>query len=346
MTAERQQSAKRVGRRRALTIIAAAGALPLLPWSAAPTRAAFAPYRWRGRALGAEVDLAFAHPDESAVRDALSRCLAEIERLEQVFSLFRPGSELCRLNRDGRLAAASHDLRAVLAEAGHVHELTVGAFDVTVQPLWRAYANWAARGRTPRDGPESEALAGARELVDGRGVSIDGPDVTLARAGMAVTLNGIAQGYITDRVADLLRAAGFERVLIQLGEAYALGRAEPGRPWTLGIPAPEGEGLLARLEITDRALATSSGAALAFDPEGRHHHLLDPRTGQSPQRYRSVSVVAPRAATADALSTALSLLPAERTPALLAATGAERAFLVTVNGRHLWADRTALMPAD
>lgn len=346
MMADQPRTARRVSRRRALTVIAAAAGVPLLPWPTAPAGAAFAPYRWRGRALGAEVELAFAHPDESAVRDALSRCLAEIERLEQVFSLFRPDSEICRLNRDGHLASASHDLRGVLAEARRIHDLSDGAFDVTVQPLWRAYADWAGRGRVPRDGPESSALAEARELVDGRGVGIDGARVALSRSGMAVTLNGIAQGYITDRVADLLRAAGFERVLIQLGEAYALGQAEPGRPWTLGVPAPNGDGLLARLELADNALATSRGAALVFDPEGRYHHLLDPHSGASPQRYRSVSVVARRAATADALSTALSLLPAERAPVVLAASDAERAFLATTGGDRLWADHTTLMPAD
>ncbi len=163
---------------------------------------------------------------------------------------------------------------------------------------------------------------------------VDGAAVGFARRGMAATLNGIAQGYITDRVADMLRAEGFQHVLIQLGETYALGEAAAGQPWRVAVPTPGETGSAGVLELVDRAVAVSAGAATPFEPTGRHHHLLDPRTGRSGRGYRSVSVVARRAVVADGLSTALYLLSAERAPALLAAAGAERALLVTADGRR------------
>ena len=85
-----------------------------------------------------------------------------------------------------------------------------------------------------------------------------------------------------------------------------------GRPWTAGIAHPEArDALLQELPPEDRALATSAGAGLRFEPSGRHHHLLDPRSGRSLHRHASVSVLASSAALADGLSTGFNGMPAE-----------------------------------
>jgi thiamine biosynthesis lipoprotein len=153
---------------------------------------------------------------------------------------------------------------------------------------------------------------------------------------MAVTLNGIAQGYITDRVTDLLRAARFDSVLVQLGETRAGAPRSEGRPWRVGIPDPfVPGGMIETVEAVDLAIATSSGPATRFDAAGRHHHLFDPATGRSADRWASVSVVAPRATTADALSTALAVSPAATTTDLLRGADAS-ALLVAADGSRRW----------
>jgi hypothetical protein len=91
---------------------------------------------------------------------------------------------------------------------------------------------------------------------------------------MAITLNGIAQGYITDRIADLLRHEGFEQAVVDLGEWRALGSHPEGRPWR----AATREGSIA---LSDNALAVSSGAGTAFETSARFHHIFDPATGAS-----------------------------------------------------------------
>jgi len=322
----------RVSRRRALTLIAAAAGLPLLGRDSA-LRGITAPrYRWRGSALGARAELVVAHPDAAVARRATALCLDEIGRLECAFSLFRADSEISRLNRDGILEQPSQDLRSLLAEALRFGAVSAGAFDPSVQPLWRLYArHFAAAGADPA-GPSAREVAAACALVDYRGIEIAAGRVAFARPGMALTLNGIAQGYITDRVADLLRDFGFARVLVQLGEIRALD-APPDEPaWRIGVPDPEApERLLSRLALRDRAAATSSGLAARFDPAARHHHLFDPATGESPQRWRSVTVVAGRATTADALSTALAVAPAEAAAGLLRDGGADYAVAETLD---------------
>ena len=135
---------------------------------------------------------------------------------------------------------------------------------------------------------------------------------------MAVTLNGIAQGYITDRIVELLRRAGVTQTLVDLGETRAIGGHPAGRPWQAALEDPEAPGRVwGEVNLVDRALATSGDGGFVFDAAGRFTHLLDPRTGGSPRRHRAVSVVAPDATLADALSTAFSLMPEEDVAATL-----------------------------
>ncbi len=130
-------------------------------------------------------------------------------------------------------------------------------------------------------------IEAALERVDYRAIALDGARVAFARPGMAATLNGIAQGYITDRVADRLREAGFASVLVQLGETVAGAPQADGRPWRVGIPDPHApDRVIESFEAVDVAIATSSGLATRFDRAGRHHHLFDPTTGRSAPALR------------------------------------------------------------
>ena len=304
-------------RRRFLGIAAAAaGLVALLPGA---LRAAGVPVRtWRGVALGADSLIQLAHPDPAEADRLIALCLEEVARLERVFSLYRADSAVARLNRDGALDAPPVDLVRLLSECTDFSRRTDGAFDPTVQPLWQLYAGHFARPGADPAGPPSAAVRAARELVDHRRLRV-GPDrIAFAGRGMAVTLNGIAQGYVTDRVSERLRAEGMTDVLVDLGEIRALGHHPSGRPWTVGLADPVTEGRnAATLEIAERAVATSGGYGTLFDPAGRFTHLFDPATGRCAQGWLAVTVLAPDATTADALSTALSVAPETRAAGIL-----------------------------
>nr|WP_247879220.1 FAD:protein FMN transferase [Azospirillum brasilense] len=195
---------------------------------------------------------------------------------------------------------------------------TDGAFDPTVQPLWQLYAGHFARPGADPAGPPEAVLRAARELVDHRKLRVEPGRVAFAGRGMAVTLNGIAQGYVTDRVSERLRAEGMTDVLVDLGEIRALGHHPSGRPWSVGLADPLVEGRNAgTLEIAERAVATSGGYGTPFDAAGRFTHLFDPATGGCAREWLAVTVLAPDATTADALSTALSVAPEARAAVLL-----------------------------
>jgi thiamine biosynthesis lipoprotein len=296
-----------VTRRRFIAIVAAAAGLKTFPAGAAPT-----PARWHGVALGAKAGLTLYHPDPAVARDGIETAVAEVRRLEKIFSLYRSDSSLSKLNVTGMLATPPLDLVRCLDDGRRISELTDGAFDVTVQPLWQLFSqHFSAPDADPR-GPDEDTIAAIRDLVDFSRVTISANRISLRRPGMAVTLNGIAQGYITDRVTDLLRARGFNNILVDLGETRAMGTHANGTPWRVGIRDPfQGDHLAVKLPLKDRAVATSGGYGMWFDTAKRHHHLFDPRTGRSTDRWQSITVVAGDATTADALSTAFSAMPRE-----------------------------------
>ena len=284
-------------RRRALGLLAAAAGLPLVLHA---TRATAEVVTWHGRALGAPATLVLHHPDRPAAERLIAACVAELDRLEGILSLYRPDSALSELNRRGALAAPAPELVAILEDSRRYHALTGGAFDPTVQPLWRLYATHFASGGTP-DGPPPARLAEARARVGLDAVAVSPDRIALTRPGMALTLNGIAQGWITDRIADRLRAAGVTSTLVDMGEIRGVGP----HPWQVGIAGTE-----AVIPLTDRAIATSSPDGFAFDPAGRFTHIIDPRSGATPARFSRITVTAPTAAEADALSTGFALTDA------------------------------------
>jgi thiamine biosynthesis lipoprotein len=307
-------------RRRAFRIMAAAAGLPLLiagVRAAAPKRC----FTWQGEALGAASELALWHSDATVARRAILKARQEIERCEAIFSLYRD-SEITRLNRDAALARPSADLLAVIDASQRLGHLSHGAFDITVQPLWRTYEQhfWSRE----RVAPDIAARAAdvARRLVDFRRLQAGTARVSL-EPGMAITLNGIAQGYVTDRVADLLRHEGFEQAVVDLGEWRALGRHPDGRPWVAATRA-------GNVELTDNALAVSSGAGTTFEPSGRFHHIFDPVTGASAANLREVAVMAPRAMIADALATAICVAGEGRAERLLSGYSDARAVITRI----------------
>ncbi len=269
---------------------------------------------WRERALlgfGTTLWLRAAHEQPDRVEAALDACVAEIRRVERLMSLFDPDSALCRLNRSGRLRQPDPQLLAVLRLARHVSQHSGGAFDITVQPYWQAWSRARADGGLP----SPRVLEQARRLVGWHAVQAAEAEVRLPLSGMALSLNGIAQGWAADRVRATLGAFGVRHAMIDCGETAVLGLAPTGRPWRFGVePAAAAAESAARqplavLEVGGRAIATSSDVHTAFSADRRHHHIMDPHTGYSPTHWSSVTVIASRCALADALTKVFFMLP-------------------------------------
>ncbi len=208
-----------------------------------------------------------------------------------------------------------------------------GAFDISVQPLWRLYEAHFWSHRDVHTDIAARARAVADSLVDFRQIDCGAAAVGFLRPGMAITLNSIAQGYVTDVIADMLRNEGFESAVVDLGEFRTLGRHPEGRPWRLGVRNHSGYGGIDRVvELEDVALAVSGGSGTTFEPSGRFHHIFDPRSGASANNLIDVAVIGPRATTADALATAIYSAGESLAPTLLAAYSRTQAILTRLDG--------------
>ena len=295
-------------RRRLIVITASVAGTAFL--TGGRTAQASDPVRWRGSALGAQVSIEIYHPDRAEAERLVERCVVDVRRLEQQFSLYRTDSAISTLNRTGILVSPDADMVGLLKASLLFAGITGGAFDPTVQPLWQLYAGHFTSERPDSDGPSPQKLTEVLAKVGHAGLRVSEHRIVLARRGAAITLNGIAQGYATDRVVERLRKAGLSTTLVNMGEIRAIGARPEGKPWRVGLADPERPGEVTEtIDLVDRAVATSAGAGFRFDASGRFTHLFDPATGRSASRYSTVSVMAPTATEADALSTAFSLMP-------------------------------------
>lgn len=297
-------------------------------------RSALEEYASAGLAFGTTVSLRVLHDDASIARAALAAAISAVQDVDRLMSLYRTDSQLSALNRDGRLDQPDPRLVAVLEEAQAVSAATDGAFDVTVQPLWQAASQQADPRRTLAQ------VGWRRMMVTSEAIWLDAP-------GMAVTLNGIAQGYGADAALAALRAHGIQHALLDTGELATLGVRDDGAPWTLGIRDPRSEtGIAQALQADGRCLATSGDYASAFSADYSRHHIFDPRTGNSPEELASVSVLAPTGMAADALSTACMVLGAERAMQLAARMPGVDLLCVGKDGRQLRSAGFPRLPAS
>ncbi len=271
-------------------------------------------------AMGTVLEIALVGDDEDDLRGILDDLFELARRLDGLMTGHDPDSDLSRLNRSAGRGAATVDpeLAEILRLAIEYSRLTGGSFDVTVGPLIALWTEAAASGSPPvqADLEETRQLEGSRQLRVGN----DG-GVELARAGGSIDLGGIAKGYALDRMLPLLRARGVDAALLHFGQSstWAVGSPPAGPGWRLLVRGPADD-LLGVIRLRDRALSVSGSLAQQVEIGGvRYGHVLDPRTGRPLTRRRQALVVAPSAALAEALSTALLILGEERGLALVAA---------------------------
>lgn len=265
--------------------------------------------------MGTLLELLVYAPDRAQADRAMDHAFAEVARLEAILSTFRPDSDVSRLNRApvGQVVAVSPEVIELLAKSRELSEMTQGAFDVTVGPL---IALWQHATETDMP-PSAEALAAARNRVGLRHLAVVGDTICRLREGVEVNFGGIGKGYALDRAAEVLRAEGIDAALLNFGGQVLVAGLPPGQTcWTVEVRDPRDpwnpERPLSVLWLVAGSVSTSADYARGLTVAGRSYsHILDPRTGLPVAGLQSATVIAPTAAEADALSTALYVLGPE-----------------------------------
>lgn len=286
--------------------------------------------------MDTDVNLTFYSGEGSARADAVAgEVFAEMERLENLFSRNRDGSDICKINKNAgkRPVRVDPQTLELIEEALHYAALSEGHFDVTIGPLMDSWGFLDGHTSVPPDDLRLESLS----LVDYRLLELDrnAGEVFLPREGMVLDLGAIAKGYIVDRGIDVLKSEGIAHAFLNAGGDIKVTGGKPGGdPWNVGLlhpraPEMEGNNIMAGIMLDSSAIVTSGDYERYFEEGGkRYHHLLDPFTGFPAGELVSVTVVAPEAVIADALSTAIFVVGPTRGMELLDRFPGVEAFLV------------------
>jgi FAD:protein FMN transferase len=258
-------------------------------------------------AMACRFEITLPSNDQSDIA-AANEALSLIDRLEDQMTVFRETSEISHINRNADSTAVEIEagLFELLLLCEELYRATDGAFDITSGPLTRCWGFLRREGRIP----EPDELEAARSRVGMHNIFLDRGKMTVrfARPGIEINLGSIGKGYALDRVNSLMRGRGVRSALISGGSSslIAIGNNGSGDDWAVGIRHPVlKNSRIAKLALSDRAMATSGSAEQCFEKDGkRYGHIIDPRSGVPATGILSVTVIAPSAARADALATA------------------------------------------
>ena len=262
------------------------------------------------RAMSTFVAVTVEDRSAACAEEAIGRAFEEMDRVASLLTRFEAGSAVGVLNEAGRIDGPPPELRAVVGRALELHGASAGAFDPTVAPLVDLYQlHFAAHGGPPDEGERRDVI----ELVGAGKLRVTPRELRFDRTGMALTLDGIAKGYVVDRMIETLASHGVRHALINAGgDIRALGPRASGDAWRVGVQDPRRpEAMIEVLDLVDAAVATSGDYIRFHDVERLYHHTIVPATGRSPRDAASVSVRAATAMEADALATAVFVMGAE-----------------------------------
>ena len=256
-------------------------------------------------AMGTFVSMTLVHPSRDQAEEAMGQAYGEIERLNRIMSRFDETTAVAELNKEGFLKEVPPEVAEVVDRALEYYRISRGKFDITVKPVVDLF--WKSFSAGKKSAPSERALREALQLVGAHKIDLEGRTIRFEKPGMGITLDGIAKGYIVDRASRVLTAHEIENHLINAGgDIRTVGLRQDRKPWTVAVQDPEKKGSYPdTIHMTDGAVATSGNYEVYFDREKMFHHIVDPRTGHSPELSTSVSVLAESAMEADALSTAV-----------------------------------------
>jgi FAD:protein FMN transferase len=249
--------------------------------------------------------------DRGDAESAMAAVMAHMHHVDETMSPYKPESELSRLNRDAASApvAVSAEMFDLLARALDFSRISAGAFDVTFASVGSLF-DYREQRR-----PSAEALARGRAAIGYRNLILDARERTVryAHPGVRIDLGGFAKGYAVECGAAILRQRGFANAIVTAGGDSRILGDRRGRPWTIGVRDPRRPGELAAvLPLADVAVSTSGDYERYFEQDGvRFHHILDPRTGNSPSSLQSVTIIAPDCLTSEGLSKSVFVMGLE-----------------------------------
>ena len=272
---------------------------------------------------------------------ALDAVMAEMRRIDNLMSHYKPESQLSQINANGntRWVPVDKELFDLIKLSTHYSEITEGAFDITYASVGYLY-NYPAHIR-----PDENQIKAALPAVNWRNIEFDEAHhaIRFGHPGMRIDLGGIGKGYAVDHGVDILKARGIRHGLVTAGGDSRFIGDHMGRPWLAAIAHPDNPHdptkVVTRVPISDSAVSTSGDYERFFDEDGvRYHHIIDPRTGHSASKVRSATIIGPTATQTDGMSKTAFVLGAEKALEIINRMPEFDAVFLTPDGRMLWSN--------
>ncbi|WP_129775214.1 FAD:protein FMN transferase [Peristeroidobacter soli] len=286
--------------------------------------------------MGTRITVELWATDEAQGNAAIEAVLAEMRRVDQAMSTYKPTSELSIVNARAAQepVKVSPELFDLLTTALEYSRITDGAFDITYASVGYMY------DFRKHIHPDEKQIAAALPGINYRHLELDKKNSTVhfARAGMRIDLGGIGKGHAVDRGIAILQARGIDHALVTAGGDSRIIGDRFGQPWVVGIRHPDRKDeVIARIPLEDAALSTSGDYERYFDEGGvRYHHIIDPKTGHSASKVRSATIIGPTATRTDGLSKTAFVLGPEKAIEIYNRLEDIDAVLVTPEGKVLY----------
>lgn len=292
--------------------------------------------------MGTRIAVELWATDKAQGDAAIEAVLAEMRRVDEAMSTYKPTSELSIVNARAAQEPIkiSSELFDLLTTALEYSRITDGAFDITYASVGYMY-DFRKHVR-----PDEKQIAAALPGINYRHIELDRKNSTVhfARPGVRVDLGGIGKGHAVDRGIAILQARGIDHALVTAGGDSRIIGDRFGQPWVVGIRHPDRKNeVIARIPLEDAALSTSGDYERYFDEKGvRYHHIIDPKTGHSASKVRSATIIGPTATSTDGLSKTAFVLGPEKAIEIYNRLDDIDAVLVTPEGKVLYTK--GLMP--
>ncbi len=286
--------------------------------------------------MGTRIAVEVWHEDPVAAAAAIDAVIAEMHRIDELMSVYKPESRLSEVNRDAasRPVKVEPELARLIARALEFSELSNGAFDITYASVGYLYDYRAHKRPTEAEIQAALPSINWRHVV----VDLDASTVRFLKPGVRVDLGGIAKGHAVDAGIAILAARGITHGTVTAGGDSRILGDRRGRPWIVGIRHPDDRNqVIARIPLEDAAISTSGDYERFFDEDGvRYHHIIDPKTGKSPHGVRSVTVIAPTSTLAEGLTKSVFIMGPVPGLALVESQPDSDAVVVTAEGKVLY----------